>query len=42
VQSEPETGKSPPAEAATRPPKERFEPSEKVRADFDVSFPVDI
>jgi hypothetical protein len=24
------------------PTRDRFEPSEKVRADFDVSFPVDI
>jgi hypothetical protein len=24
------------------PPPGRFEPTEKVRADFDVSFPVDI
>ncbi len=37
-----------PAAPASKPPREsaatpqRFEPSEKVRADFDVSFPVDI
>ena len=38
----------PPAPAAGKaggkvgPTRDRFEPSEKVRADFDVSFPVDI
>ena len=41
-QSQPAGEKPAPAGAATRPPKERFEPTEKVRADFDVSFPVDI
>jgi hypothetical protein len=42
----PAEGKSePPAAATDRKPgtsPSRFEPSEKVRADFDVSFPVDI
>ncbi len=36
---------APPAAATDRKPgtsPSRFEPSEKVRADFDVSFPVDI
>jgi hypothetical protein len=32
----------PPAAAAQPPAAERFEPSERVRADFEVSFPVDI
>jgi hypothetical protein len=32
----------PPGPAPTGKSPERFEPSEKVRADFDVSFPVDI
>ena len=36
--AQPEANKNPPA---TESP-ERFEPTEKVRADFDVSFPVDI
>jgi hypothetical protein len=40
--SQPSGEKSAPAGAATGQPKERFEPTEKVRADFDVSFPVDI
>lgn len=35
--------KAPPAPAATsKPSSGRFEPTEKIRADFDVSFPVDI
>jgi hypothetical protein len=29
-------------DGAVGPTRDRFEPSEKVRADFDVSFPVDI
>jgi hypothetical protein len=40
--AQPAGEKAAPAGAATRQPKERFEPTEKVRADFDVSFPVDI
>lgn len=40
--SQPADAKPAPGDAAARPPKERFEPTEKVRADFDVSFPVDI
>jgi hypothetical protein len=32
----------PPGKAPTGPSPSRFEPTEKVRADFDVSFPVDI
>jgi hypothetical protein len=32
----------PPAAESPSPPTERFEPSERVRADFEVSFPVDI
>jgi DedD protein len=35
----PATGK---AGAKVGPTRDRFEPTEKVRADFDVSFPVDI
>jgi hypothetical protein len=46
----PATGKSPAEPAATSKPatgtpgrtQDRFEPTEKVRADFDVSFPIDI
>jgi hypothetical protein len=42
----PEGGKPAPAAEADRKPvgasSGRFEPTEKVRADFDVSFPVDI
>ncbi|MFO1406210.1 MAG: hypothetical protein U1F08_01620 [Steroidobacteraceae bacterium] len=34
---------TPPAPAANaKPSSGRFEPTEKIRADFDVSFPVDI
>jgi len=32
----------PAAPASSGPTPERFEPTEKVRADFDVSFPIDI
>ena len=45
VETETETAEE---KAATTPPKAvgatpgRFEPTEKVRADFDVSFPIDI
>jgi len=42
AQSQPVGEKSTPAGEPARPPQERFEPTEKVRADFDVSFPVDI
>ena len=42
AQPQPADEKSAPAGAATGQPKGRFEPTEKVRADFDVSFPVDI
>jgi len=44
----PPASADPPAPAAGKaggkvgPTRDRFEPSEKVRADFDVSFPVDI
>ncbi len=42
----PEGDKAAPAAATDRKPASapsgRFEPTEKVRADFDVSFPVDI
>jgi predicted lipid-binding transport protein (Tim44 family) len=41
-QPKPADEKSPPAGAASSQPQERFVPTEKVRADFDVSFPVDI
>jgi hypothetical protein len=33
---------SPPAPAASKSSPQRFEPTEKVRPDFDVAFPVDI
>jgi len=36
----PDGATNPPAPAG--PPPARFEPTEKVRADFDVSFPIDI
>jgi hypothetical protein len=36
------TGKSTNPPASTGPSPARFEPTEKVRADFDVSFPIDI
>jgi hypothetical protein len=32
----------PPDTVPTGPPPQRFDPSEKVRADFPVSFPIDI
>ncbi len=32
----------PPAPASSKPSPQRFEPTEKVRPDFDVAFPVDI
>jgi hypothetical protein len=35
-------GKATNPPAATGPSPARFEPTEKVRADFDVSFPIDI
>jgi hypothetical protein len=41
-QPQPADAKAPPAGGANRPSQEHFEPTEKVRADFDVSFPVDI
>ncbi len=34
--------KLPPAPASSKPTPQRFEPTEKVRPDFDVAFPVDI
>jgi hypothetical protein len=37
-----ETETLPPAPPATGPTKQHFEPSEKIRADFPVSFPADI
>jgi hypothetical protein len=36
------TNAPPPRPAAARGSPQRFEPSEKVRPDFDVAFPVDI
>jgi len=36
------TGQKPDAAATAGPSPTRFEPTEKVRADFDVSFPIDI
>jgi len=36
------TGQKPDAAAAAGQSPTRFEPTEKVRADFDVSFPIDI
>jgi hypothetical protein len=36
------SGQKPDAAAAAGQPPTRFEPTEKVRADFDVSFPIDI
>jgi hypothetical protein len=36
------TDPAPPRPAAAKGSPQRFEPTEKVRADFDVAFPVDI
>ena len=40
VGSKPGEGSAPPAPSKSSP--QRFEPTEKVRPDFDVAFPVDI
>jgi len=40
VGSKPGEGSSPPT--SSKPSPQRFEPTEKVRPDFDVAFPVDI
>jgi len=40
--AEEERPASPPEPRSTGPTPQRFDPSEKVRADFPVSFPIDI
>jgi len=42
VGSKPGEGSAPPAPAPSKSSPQRFEPTEKVRPDFDVAFPVDI